>query len=326
MRAGNELMMISNEQHDAVSSILRGASNIYTSKPEDQRDKLQWERPDNWKLGDPTSLDPRIFWPDDTKGCYEANKGKWLLWSRIINVLVREKYTSILDIGTGSGVFPAFVSRTGMTPYAIEPFTDYLYTNAHWFENIDLKPEDHLFCADLNSFLTSLSIAVGERKPPFFVDCISWIGTLSGPENAEDWEKVKGEITDLIKCAPWICKSLLISGDISMGMLIEKTMNELGVDYAMTYKFGNSYHVSPSVQTSHYMFTFGEAAKGRKATFVKDEDLFESKNGIAMVRPPNEYGFWSKSAGINVHPYPSTPSALLSHGSKTWPLEPEKDD
>ena len=161
------------------------------------------------------------------------------------------------------------------------------------------------------------------KEPPFFVDCITWTGTLSGPENAKNWDEISVELKDFIRVAPWLCKSLVISGDFVLGQLIERILKEQGVDYAIQYKYGNTYHIRPDVQTMHYMLTWGKS--DLRTLYVHDEKVVEGPDGKCYAMPPNEFAFFTRtSTGKMVEPYDSmTPPAITEHGTRSWPLEPE---
>ena len=154
-------MLISKEQHAGVSSILTNASKIYSEYNQEKKDnKVQWGIPNWWKLGAPDLNNTSKFVPPQDQA-FDANMGKWILWSRIINTMAREGYMSMMDIGTGSGVFPALAASTGIVPYAIEPL-DAIKVNHDWLEHYGYAPREHFLKADLSSFL--VAVGMGAKK------------------------------------------------------------------------------------------------------------------------------------------------------------------
>tara|TARA_B100000424_G_scaffold265926_1_gene256310 strand:- start:257 stop:973 length:717 start_codon:yes stop_codon:yes gene_type:complete len=205
--------------------------------------------------------------------------------------MVRLGYSSVLDLGSECGIFPALLSRTGIVPYAIGESED-IYMNSHWLEHENYNTDAHIFRADTASFLRSLIWAAKSGERPLYVDCITLIDKYRPGATPDDVRKMHEELMAIVRIAPSLCRSLVLSGDVISGKIIAETLSSSNVEYSINYVFGNTVYSPPEYQQVHYMITFGSS----KLTqwYCNDETMKEFEDLGPVPRPPNEYGFWTR--------------------------------
>ena len=278
-------MLKSVQQHSAISSVLSKASEVYSENVGEHSDSFV-----PWKLSSPEEGKENAVIPAEGNEFF-SNCYKLSLCSRIINAMVREGYSSVLDLGSGCGIFPALVSRTGIVPYAIGESED-IYLNSHWLEHETYNADAHIFRADTASFIRSLIWAAKSGERPLYVDCITLIDKYRPGAAPDNVRKMHEELKTLVCIAPSMCRSLVLSGDIISGQIIAETLIRRNVEYSINYIFGNTSYSLPKYQQVHYMITFGKSTLPQ--WYCNDEIMKEIPGFGPVPKSPNEYGFWTR--------------------------------